>query len=260
MGRHGGIGTRTVRAVDLLVATIAERPDLAPLLDRFPVEAWPEFMYWDPFAGLHYGYVEQHYAEYTLVAVDRDAPDVAVAKAYSTPFTWDGDLPDAGWDCVVRRAAHDRLQGRTGTMASALEITIRPDLRGTGLSSVMVDGLRRNAARLGHDELVAPVRPSGKHTEPTTPMAEYAARVRDDGLPVDPWLRVHVRAGGEIIAVAPYSMTIPGTLAEWRKWTGLPFDTTGPVIVPGALSPVHCDVRSDHAVYVEPNVWIRHRL
>jgi hypothetical protein len=60
--------------------------------------------------------------------------------------------------------------------------------------------------------------------------------------------------------VAPYSMTIPGCLDQWRKWTGLPFDTTGPVTVPHALTPVHCDVDAGHAVYVEPNVWISHPL
>jgi hypothetical protein len=83
---------------------------------------------------------------------------------------------------------------------------------------------------------------------------------RPDGLPVDPWMRVHVRAGGQIVGVATRSMTIAGTLAEWRAWTGLPFDESGPVIVPEALVPVHCDVAADHAVYVEPNVWIRHPL
>ena len=43
-------------------------------------------------------------------------------------------------------------------------------------------------------------------------------------------------------------------------WTGLPFDTTGDVIVPKALVPVHVDVTHDHAVYVEPNVWVQHDL
>jgi len=204
-------------AVDLLIATLVERPDLAPLLDRFPADSWPEFMYWDPVAGLHYGHVQQCYAEYTLVAVDRDQPEAAVAKAYSTPFFWEGKLPDAGWDRVVLVAAQDRLLRRTGNLVAALEITIRPDARGSGLSSIMVDALRRNAARLGHEELVIPVRPSGKHAEPATPMASYAARVRADGQPFDPWLRVHARAGGQIGAVAPLSMTIPGTLAKWRE-------------------------------------------
>ena len=47
---------------------------------------------------------------------------------------------------------------------------------------------------------------------------------------------------------------------DWRGWTGLPFDTTGPVEVPQALAPVHCDVAQDQAVYVEPNVWVHHRI
>jgi GNAT superfamily N-acetyltransferase len=246
--------------VDLFVTTLAERPDLAPMLDDFP-DAWPEFMRNDPTANLYYGDEARAYAEYVLIAIDRDAPSRAVAKGYSVPFTWGQDeLPAGGWDTVVQRAALDRIAGRRGNFVSAVEIAVQPDLRGTGLSSVLVDGLRSNAARLGYDALVAPVRPSAKHQHPDVPIADYAGWTRDDGLPVDPWLRVHVRAGGVIERVAPRSMTIPGTLAEWRGWTGLPFDTTGPVYVPQALTPVHCDVAQDHAVYVEPNVWVRHRL
>ena len=82
---------------------------------------------------------------------------------------------------------------------------------------------------------------------------------REDGLPADPWLRTHVQAGAQIIGVAPRSMVITGSLEQWRTWTGLPFDASGPVRVPGALVPVHCDVAADLAVYVEPNVWVRHR-
>ena len=55
-------------------------------------------------------------------------------------------------------------------------------------------------------------------------------------------------------------MVIPGTLAEWRSSTGLPFDTSGPAVVPHALVPVHCDTVHDHAVYVEPAVWVHQRL
>jgi hypothetical protein len=91
-------------------------------------------------------------------------------------------------------------------------------------------------------------------------MADYIGLTRTDGLPEDPWLRVHVRAGGRVVGVAPASMTMVGSLAEWRRWTGLPFDSTGDVVVPEALVPVHCDVEHDHAVYVEPNVWVRHDL
>jgi hypothetical protein len=53
-------------------------------------------------------------------------------------------------------------------------------------------------------------------------------------------------------------MVILGTLAEWREWTGLPFVAAGWVEVPGALSPVRCEPGQDYAVYVEPNVRVRH--
>jgi hypothetical protein len=91
-------------------------------------------------------------------------------------------------------------------------------------------------------------------------MPEYVARVRTDGLPADPWLRVHVRLGARLIKVCPLSMTVPGTLAQWREWTGLPLASSGLVDVPGTLTPVHVSVEHDHAVYIEPNVWLHHHM
>jgi hypothetical protein len=55
-------------------------------------------------------------------------------------------------------------------------------------------------------------------------------------------------------------MVVPGTVEEWREWTGLPFDRTGPVEVPRALAPVHCDLEHGVATYVEPNVWVVHGI
>jgi hypothetical protein len=55
-------------------------------------------------------------------------------------------------------------------------------------------------------------------------------------------------------------MTVSGSLEQWRRWTGLPFDTRGDVEVPGALVPVRCEPERGYAVYVEPNVWMRHAL
>jgi hypothetical protein len=248
--------------VDLLIANVAERPDLAPLLGDF--NDWPQFMREDPVSDLYYNDHVSAYPEFVLVAVQRDQPDRLVAKAYSVPFSWDRDpaesLPDGGWDAVILIASLDRFAGRRGNVVSALEISIRLDLRGKGLSEVMLDAMRRNAAGLGFASLVAPVRPSAKHRCPDMSIVEYAAQRRDDGLPVDPWLRVHVRAGGKIVGVSNRAMTIGGTLSDWRGWTGLPFDTTGPVHVPEALIPVYCDVTHDYAVYCEPAVWVHHQL
>jgi GNAT superfamily N-acetyltransferase len=250
--------------MDLLIASLAERPDLVDKVWDF-AGLWPTFMQQDPLSDLFYSRVTTVYAAYTLLAFAADDLDHPVARSCSVPFALGEELgraalPDDGWDGVIRWAWLDEQAGREPTHLSALEVAIRPDLRGTGLASVMLEAKRRNAIRLGFKDLFAPVRPSLKTAEPQVSMAEYAARTRDDGLPQDPWLRLHVRAGATIVKVCPRAMTISGTLSEWRSWTGLPFDTTGDVEVPFALNPVHCSVEHDHAVYVEPGVWVHHRL
>ncbi|WP_336212997.1 N-acetyltransferase [Nonomuraea sp. LPB2021202275-12-8] len=244
----------------LRITTLAERPEFAATLWDMP-SSWQEFMLNDPIADFFYAVAARTYPEYVLVADDDGEPGRLVARGCTMPFSHDGgEPPDDGWDGVIRRGWLAGQRGVRPNRISALEITVRSDLLGSGISPRMVRAMRDNAARLGFDELLAPVRPNQKHLEPHTPMSEYAFRARADSLPHDAWLRVHVRAGGKIVKVAPRSMVVPGTLAEWRRWTGLPFDRSGAIEVPGALNPVHCEVERDYAVYVEPNVWVSHPL
>lgn len=243
-------------SVAIKISVLADRPDLAGAMWDMP-NSWPEFMRHDPIGGLYYGNVETRFPEFVLVAQD-DTGEV-VACGYSVPFVLgDHALPLNGWDFVIRNGLLASLSGQEPDTVSAVEIAVRPDRQGKGVSGRMLAAMRQNAARRGFAQLVAPVRPSGK-ADVNERMSAYALRVREDGLPVDPWLRVHVRAGGRIEKVAPRSMVVPGTLEEWREWTGLPFEETGPVHVPQALAPVHCDVTHGVAVYVEPSVWVVHR-
>ena len=242
--------------MDLAVVSLAERPDLAPALNQLAT-SWPRFMFEDPAAWMMT--LLQDHPRFQLALLAGGRP---VAKAHSVPFAWDGDetsLPDTGWDTILATGVIGAVRGREPTAVSALEISIDPDWQRKGLSRLLVDALRSAAQQAGFTDLVAPVRPSRKSDHPQVPMAEYVTWRREDGLPYDPWLRVHVRAGGRIVKVCPASMAIPGSLAQWRSWTGLPFDRSGPVDVPGALTPVQVSVEHDHAVYVEPNVWVRHR-
>lgn len=244
--------------MELRIVSLAERPDLVDELWSFS-DGWPTFMLQDPVAALMDELPERFPALQLLAVRDGEV----VAKGHAVTFAFAGapeELPDRGWDAVLEHAVHGHRAGRAPTAASALEISVRPQLRGTGLSGAVLQGMRTAVADLGLRDLFAPVRPNHKHLEPATPMGEYAFRVRDDGLPHDPWLRVHARLGARVVKVAPLSMVIPGTLAQWRDWTGLPFDGPGPVHVEGALAPVHVDVDQDHAVYVEPNVWVHHGL
>ena len=249
--------------MDLKITTLAERPELAgPLWNM--AEDWPEFTLHDPVGWSLIGRLLKDFPEYVLVATDADAGDKVVARAFSVPLglrarAGDG-LPDGGWDQVMLWAFSDLRHGNAPDTVSAIEITVDRSAQGKGVSVRMLAALRDNARARGFTEVVAPVRPNAKHLEPAAQIDEYAYRTREDGLPHDPWLRVHVRGGGVIEKVAHASMTVSGSTAQWREWTGLPFDEEGPVEVPGALVPVHCEARRGYAVYVEPNVWVRHAL
>ena len=170
------------------------------------------------------------------------------------------ELPDDGWDAAIRWAHADWAADRAPNAVSALEIMVLPPYRGRGVSQLMLRALRDNSGARDVADLYAPVRPTEKHRHPRMPFADYIAMIREDGLPQDAWVRAHVRLGASIVKVAPCSMVIAGTLAEWSLWTGLAFEHSGDIIVPGALAPVHVSREQDHAVYIEPNLWMHHRL
>jgi GNAT superfamily N-acetyltransferase len=240
------------------IVTQAQRPDLADAQWGLAAE-WPRFMLEDPLADLYYSRLEA-WEDHVLIAHDQSG---VVARGFTVAFAMGGEerpgLPGDGWDGVVRWSWLDSIAGRRPTHVSALEILVRGDRRGRGVATAMVEAMIANVDRLGYRSLAAPVRPSNKDREPETPMSEYVRRVRSDGLPEDPWMRIHARLGATVEAVCPNSMTISGSLEQWRAWTGLPLASSGAAIVPGALAPVHVDVAQDHAVYVEPNVWMVHR-
>jgi len=152
------------------------------------------------------------------------------------------------------------MHGRAPNVLSALEISLLPGYRGRGNSAVILDAMLRHAHAKGLTRLFAPVRPTAKTREPFLPMAEYLARHTPEGFSMDPWVRTHERAGGRIIKIAPTSMVIPGALAEWRRWTGLPLAESGAVAIEGGLSPLLVSTEQNSAVYIEPNVWIEHSV
>ena len=222
--------------------------------------ALPEFMHHDASVNRWWEELFDRFAGFQVAVCDDN--DLVVASGNSVPLFWDGtleDLPD-GVGATIERGVGDLEAGRAPTVASALLAKVDPAHQGRGLSGVVLRAMKEVVAGLGLAALIAPVRPTLKDRYPLAPMERYARWERDDGLPFDPWLRVHRRLGAELLRVAPRSMTVTGTVGEWENWTGMRFPESGPYVVPGALCPVRMDVERDLGTYHEPNVWMRHPI
>ena len=242
--------------------TLRERPELEDELERLAQESWPRFMrerdelglgrYWPRLFG--------EFADWQFFVCD--SFDRVVAGGHSVPFVWDGtdaDLPETVAE-ILERAVRARAEERRPTALSALGALVGVRERGQGLSRLIVETMRGMAAQWKFDALVAPVRPTLKSAYPLTPMERYVRWTDEEGLPLDPWMRVHARMDAEVLRVIPRSMVIAGTVREWEAWTQMRFPDSGSYVVPGALEPVAIDRERDEGRYADPNVWMRHRL
>jgi GNAT superfamily N-acetyltransferase len=239
---------------------VSDRPDLWRPMVRASAAVWPEFMFHDPVAGAHWDRLPVDWPAFQLALLDETGEVVGAANG--APLAWDGtdDGLPAGWDDQLERSVAGLGAGTPPDTLGALQITVRPDRQGVGLSGVMLAAMRANARAHGVRAVIACVRPTDKVRYPLTPIERYARWTRDDGLPFDPWMRLHARLGGRVVRASPASMTIRGTVAEWAGWTGLAFPESGDYLPAGALAPVHVDVAGDEGVYHDPNVWMVHAL
>jgi GNAT superfamily N-acetyltransferase len=244
--------------VTLHFPTRAERTGRQPHIASLQGRLWPEFMYHDAVLDRLFDRVLAEHGEFFFYAWDDEREEV-VGGGHAVPVTWDGEvasLPDGGLDAVVE--ARFAEGAPAANVLCALQILIAPEYRGQGLSRRMIERMAEIGRDHGLDTLIAPVRPTLKERYPLAPIDRYVAWRRQDGTHLDPWLRTHERLGADIVKVAPESMTVSGTVAEWEEWTGLALPESGSYVVPGALVPIVIDRERDEGVYLEPNVWMVH--
>jgi hypothetical protein len=242
--------------------TLRERPELEDEFERLGEEGWPRFMRQRDELGLgqHWSKLFGDFADWQFVVCD--SFDRVVACGHSVPFVWDGtpaDLPESVAE-IMERAMRARAEQVRPTTLSALAALVGVKQRGQGLSRVVIETMRAMGARWKLDALVAPVRPTLKSAYPMIPMERYVRWTDEEGLPLDPWMRVHARMGAEVVSVIPRAMVIAGTVREWEGWTDMRFPDSGAYVVPGALQPVVIDRERDEGRYEDPNVWMRHAL
>jgi GNAT superfamily N-acetyltransferase len=238
------------------VFTAAERPDLWSAVqseNRFG-SLWPEYNNHGNYSGGYFGALFPRHADVQVLVVD-DRKDAVVARGRTIPFRWDGSLEDLppGIDAMGLRVLDEMA---SPTSLSALAAEVLSGYQGQGLSGMLLEAMAAVARGRGLRPLVAPVRPSRKDRYPLTPIDRYVQWQREDGLPFDPWIRVHARLGGTILRPEPTSMEITASVGEWEKWVGMRFPEDGEYVFPEGLAPL--SVSQAIGSYWEPNVWILH--
>jgi hypothetical protein len=171
---------------------------------------------------------------------------------------WDGSVEDlpAGIDGAIARGFDEG----DANVLCALVIMVPRSEQSRGISRLAVEGMIEIARRHGLGAVIAPVRPNWKERYPLVPIERYAMWTREDGLPFDPWMRVHTRLGAGVLKPEPQSLHITGRVADWEEWVGMPFPETGDYVFPQGLATVRIDREADRGEYWEPNVWMRHAL
>jgi GNAT superfamily N-acetyltransferase len=251
-----------VKENEFTVVTAKDWDDLPAVDEQLAGRVWPAFMLHDAVSNRLWSRLYTVFPEYQFALLEI-ATDRAMAVVNSLPLTWDGepeDLPDDGWDWALETGFLDQAEERAPRTQCALSIAVAPEFQGKGLSAHALKAMKSIGQAHGLNSLVAPVRPSLKSRYPLTPIEDYTHWKNEQGLPFDPWLRVHARQGAEIIRVCPRSMRIEGSIADWESWAGMVFPESGQYIVPGALVPVEMVLEKDRGIYIEPNVWMHHPL
>lgn len=242
------------------IVSLAERPDLITPSDYFNGSVWPSFMLESEVANGQFGRCFRDWPDLQFVLLDGEGSIVATNNAM--PLVWDGtdDSLPAGWEDQVIRSVADHDAGRTPNTLGAMQIVVDPALRGGGFAGTMIGAMQAAGRAAGYGALIACVRPTWKDRYPLIPIEDYARWMRDDGLPFDPWIRLHARLGGRIVRGSPESMTMRGSVADWERWTGLAMPETGSYVIDRATSPIRVDRERDEGVYHDENVWMVHDL
>jgi GNAT superfamily N-acetyltransferase len=152
-----------------------------------------------------------------------DARGEPVGLLSTTRIDWDGEaatLPT--WDELGADATAFRTRyAPDGNALALLSSSVRPDLRGRGVASTLVRRSREVAGLLGIADVVVPARPSGfgahKLLHPDRAFRDYCRLRRDDGAPVDGWLRALERLGVSFVRVERKAMVIEAPAEDFRR-------------------------------------------
>lgn len=177
---------------------VATAPELDEEAGRRFVEEWPEFIFHDEGVTPYRDRRVKYFRDWEFCLVDENRR--LIAGCWGVPLAWDGtveDLPGGFTDSLARSvtAYEENVLPNTFVLMAA---AVRSDEQGRGHAGRVITAVRDRAVAGGLEQVIAPVRPTLKSRYPLTPIETFMTWTREDGLPLDHWLRTHVRLGATI--------------------------------------------------------------
>jgi hypothetical protein len=193
-----------------------------------------------------------------------DGSNIPVASLSTNRVNIDiSNLPS--WDDVAGEpTTYENTYISSGDTLVLMSMNVDPHHQGKGHPAKLIKAAKELANDSEVKQLLGSFRPSGYgeaciQEGVVLPFWEYCQSVRDDGMPVDPWLRNLKRNGGiSIISEDPSAMEVEVSLEDFayfkesykpEKWVEL------------ELGKIACgetgfwQIHDDKAVYRESNVW-----
>lgn len=200
-----------------------------------------------------------------VIAANRDP----LASLSTNKINWDGNpesLPS--WDDVAGDpTTYEQTYVKDGNSLVLMSMNVYPRLEGYGLARKLIGAAKTQAVKLGVDYIIGSFRPNefGKYkAQPgkwNTPFEEYCKMTREDGLPVDSWLRNLTRNGMKPLKVDPKAMTVGVPLDEFFKLlayyhkNGIWKEVASGVWECGEVGNWKVDHEKGVATYQESNLW-----
>jgi len=189
-----------------------------------------------------------------------------IASVSSNRINWDGQVKHLpNWDTVAGDpTTYEKTYVHDGNTLTLMSMNVHPAYKKYGLATALVHQIQEVATSLGVEYIAGSFRPSEfgsyKAMHGAIAFDEYAFKQREDGLPVDAWIRSLTRNGMIPLIVDKKAMTVPVDMATFEdlkinyhpdSW----YQISENVWECGEVGQWQLDLKEGKATYQESNVW-----
>jgi hypothetical protein len=192
-----------------------------------------------------------------------------IGHGVAAQIYWDGtaeNLPD-GWQGSVRVSyQNEQVDHKEPNSLVGLFIFVEENYRKHGWAHNIIEEMKRVGERNRLPQLIIPLRPPSRYKKEyaSMPMSEFAALKREDGQPLDHWVRLHVRLGAKVLGVSNTSHQHAFPLKDFHQQFPAPvIKQSGYTLVQqrdGGWYNVYADLERDFVLVNQGCVWVQHPL